>query len=115
MCWGGSIAEQDKKRINGIIRKSECLIGNHQQPLDSFCYSCLQCKLRIVMDDPDHPLYGNLVGRIIGRSGRMRPPAAGANRYKHIFVPMAATHFNSNYTRLGGFNSCVQLFQILIL
>lgn len=99
VCWGGSITEQDKKRINSIIRKSERLIGNHQQPLDSFYNSCLQRKLRTVLDDADHPLHSDLVGRFTGRSGRMRPPAAGTNRYKHSFVPMAVTHFNNTYTR----------------
>ena len=100
VCWGGSASEQDKKKINGIIKKSGYVIGDHQLPrLNSFYQSCLHRKFNSVLNDPSHPLYDDLSGSIIGRSGRMRCPAALTNRYKHTFVPMAISYINSISTR----------------
>ena len=100
MCWGGNEGKSEKRRIDGIIRKAERVIGECQPSVDSVYLDLLRGKLEMVWSDSSHPLHGQLRSHLIPRgSGRLGLPYAGTNRHPASFLPQAIKLYNGNVGR----------------
>ena len=71
------------------------------KPLDSFKTlheKRLYRKLMQILNDPTHPVRIYFDSRHSSRSGRFSLPRTNTNRYKALFLPLALSVFNENYT-----------------
>lgn len=100
VCWGGNVSKSEKRRIDGIVRKAERVIGECQPSVDSVYLDLLRGKLEMVWSDSSHPLHGQLRSHLIPRgSGRLGLPYAGTNRHPASFLPQAIKLYNGNVGR----------------
>ena len=94
VCWGGNVSKSEKRRIDGIIRKAERVIGECQPSVNSVYLDLLRGKLAMVWSD-SHSLHGQLRSHLISRgSGRLGLPYAGTNRHPASFLPQAIKLYN---------------------
>ena len=74
------MSKREKRRIDGIVRKAERVIGASQPSVDSVYLDLVGGKLEMVWSDNSHPFYGQLRSQLIPRgSGRLGLPYAGTN------------------------------------
>ena len=100
VCWGGNVSKSEKRRIDGIVRKAERVIGECQPSVDSVYLNLLRGKLEMVWSDSSHLLHGQLRSHLIPRgSGRLGLPFAGTNRHPASFLPQAIKLYNGNVGR----------------
>ena len=100
VCWGGNVSKSETRRIDGIVRKAERVIGECQPSMDSVYLDLLRGKLEMVWSDSSHPLHGQLRSHLIPRgSGRLGLPYAGTNRHPASFLPQAIKLYNGNVGR----------------
>ena len=52
------MSKSEKRRIDGIVRKAERVIGECQPSVDSVYLDLLRGKLEMVWSDSSHPLHG---------------------------------------------------------
>ena len=94
------MSKSEKRRIDGIVRKAERVIGECQPSVDSVYLDLLRGKLEMVWSDRSHPLHGHLRSNLIPRSsGRLGLPYAGINRHPASFLPQAINLYNGNVGR----------------
>ena len=100
ICWGGNIQDQDKNRIDKIIRKAGNVIGRQLTNFDNFCNERTVEKMKRIANDSTHPLHEEFTPMTSG-SGRYRQPGKGriSARFTKSFVPRAVHLFNENHTR----------------
>ena len=98
VCWGGNISKLDRGRMEKIVKKAGHVVG---KPLDSFKTlheKRLYRKLMQILNDPTHPMRHDFDSRRSNRSGRFLLPRTNTNCYKALFLPLALSVFNENYT-----------------
>ena len=94
------MSKSEKRRIDGIVRKAERVIGECQPSVDSVYLDLLRGKLEMVWSDSSHPLHGQLRSHLIPRgSGRLGLPYAGTNRHPASFISKAIKLYNGNVGR----------------
>ena len=100
VCWGGNVSKSEKRRIDGIVRKAERVIGECQPSVDSVYLALLRRKMEMVWSDSSHPLHGQLRSHLIPRgSDRLGLPYAGTNRHPASFLPQAIKVYNGSVGR----------------
>ena len=87
-CWGGSITEWDKHRINRAIKKAEKIVGCELTSFNDLYRKNSLYKAMHIANDPSHPLYNDYL--ISGRSGRFITIQSKTERYRKSFVPSTA-------------------------
>ena len=98
VCWGGNISKLDRGRMEKIVKKAGHVVG---KPLDSFKTlheKRLYRKLMQILNDPTRPMRHYFDSRRSNRSGRFFLLRTNTNRYKALFLPLALSVFNENYT-----------------
>ena len=84
-CWGSAICNEDKNKINKIIKKASKIIQCELEYFDSLYEKAVHRKCLHILKDQDHPICDNF--SLSSRSGRVLQPAARTERYKNSFVP----------------------------
>ena len=88
------MSKSEKRRIDGIVRKAERVIGECQPSMDSVYLDLLRGKLEMVWSDSSHPLHRQLRSHLIPRgSGRLGLPYAAS------FLPQATKLYNGSVGR----------------
>ena len=59
------MSKSEKRRIDGIVRKAESVIGECQPSVDSVYLDLLRGKLEMVWSDSSHPLHGHFRSHLI--------------------------------------------------
>ena len=100
MCWGGSVNDKDRDRIDKLIRKAESVTEQKHDTLDRIYHKRVTKKTKNILNDKTHPLVGEFDSRLNVRSGRLRLPTIRTERYrKSFFLPRAISIFNSDHHR----------------
>ena len=99
MCWGGNIPQQERGRLDKMIKKAEAVIGRKQMTVDLHFHGWIQDKLSRILTDETHPLRPEIDKLRIERSGRLSLPAIRTTRYYNYFIPQATIHFNRDFNR----------------
>ena len=80
VCWGGNARGIAKDRINRIIRAAGRILGESRPLVDTAYGDLLPGKLKMLLNDANHPLHDALASRLIPRSCHMRVPYSATNR-----------------------------------
>ena len=99
--WGGNLSEEDKGRVNKLIRKAGGVhvFGKRQDSLDTLYDRRSRNKLTTILKDETHPLRPTFDSMKIDRSGRFRTEKTRTVRYGQSFVPAVAEKFNQSFKR----------------
>ena len=84
-CWGGNIKNQDKEKIDRVIKKASKVSSIEFMNFDALHTSTCVKKLKIIMEDPSHPLAIQVVKSV--RSGRIVHLKCNRERYRKSFMP----------------------------
>ena len=95
-CWGGSITEGDKHRINRSIIKASKLVGNELTLLGDLYKKHSMVKAINIANNPCHPLSNAY--QISGRSGRFITIQSKTERYRKSFVPATSRKLSESKT-----------------
>ena len=87
IAWGGNSREQDKKKINAMIKKVNKLTNNRNFFFEELLSSLCQQKLNNILADPSHPLFAQI--KISVRNGRLLLLKTNTERYRCSFLPLA--------------------------
>ena len=71
--WGGNAGITEKARIDRVTKRAGKMVGE-LNTVDQVYEDRLAKMTQKIMREPGHPLHDNLTGRVIERSGRLRPP-----------------------------------------
>ena len=94
------MSKSEKRRIDGIVRKAERVIGECQPSVDSVYLDLLRGRLAMVWSDSSHTHHGQLRSHLIPRgSGRLGLLYAGTNRHPASFIPKSIKLYNGNVSR----------------
>ena len=93
------MTQDDRGRVDKLIRKAGGVIGKKQDTLDTLYDRRTKNKLTDILNDETHPLRQTFDSFKIVRSGRFRVPKAKTDRYAKSFVPMAISKFNVSWRR----------------
>ena len=91
-CWSGNISKFDRGRLQKIVKKAE-------KPLESFMTlqeKRLYRKLMQILNDPIHPMRHYLT--LIADTATGVEFFTYTKHYKALFLPLALSVFNDNYT-----------------
>ena len=98
VCWGGNISKLDRRTLEEIVKKAGHVVG---KPLDSFKTlheKRLYRKLMQILNNPTHPMRHYFDSRRSNRSKIFLLLRTNTNHYKALFLPLAVSVFNENYT-----------------
>ena len=86
VCWGGNMCEQDKIKINSLIRKARKICNADDLPLvdEIFKIACIK-KGESILQDPEHPLNKEYLRS--SRSNRLLFKRTKTERLRRSFVP----------------------------
>ena len=59
------MSKSEKRRIDGIVRKAERVIGEYRPSVDSVSLDLLRGKLDMVWSDSSHPLHEQLLSHLV--------------------------------------------------
>ena len=96
VCWGGSIKEGDKKRLNRLIKKAGSVLGTTLDTVEEVANNRIRTKLLAIMDNPSHPLHDTVTGQKSSFSNRLLHPTCKNERYRRSFLPTAIRLYNSS-------------------
>ena len=94
VCWGGSITDRDKARLDKIMTKAGQVTGQRQKTFDEEYETRLLAKATRIDRDLTHPFATEFTLRRIERSGRLRQPKCKTKRYEDSFIPQGVTALN---------------------
>ena len=97
VCWGGSVTDRDRSRLNKITRKAGQVTGQRQRDFDEEYLRRLTVKAKKIDNDATHPLAVEFIH--IDRSGRLRQPHHRTSRYRNSFIPQAVGTLNNTHRR----------------
>ena len=95
VCWGGSIKEGDRKRLNRLIKKAGSVLGTTLDTVEEVANNRTRTKLLAIMDNPSHPLHDTVKGQKSTFSNRLLHPSCKNERYRKSFLPTAIRLYNS--------------------
>ena len=98
VCWGGNISKLDRGRLEKIVKKSGHVVGEPLNNFKTLHEKRLYRKLMQNITCPTHPVRHYFNSRHSNRSGRFWLLRTNTNRYKALFLPLALSVFNENYT-----------------
>ena len=86
VCWGGNMCEQDKIKINSLIRKARKICNADDLPLvdEIFKIACIK-KGESILQDPEHPLNKEYLRS--SRSNRLLFKRTKTERLRRSFIP----------------------------
>ena len=84
-CWGGNICEQDKKKINGIIKKASRICACELPTIEELYTTYCTKKAKRILSDNKHPLYSEYIRS--ERSTRLISKKTRTERYRKSFIP----------------------------
>ena len=95
VCWGGGIKAWELNKLNKITKKASSVVGLRIEGLQSVAERRIKLKLKSIMANPSHPLYGDLQDRASTFSQRLTfPPKMQTERYRLSFLPTAIRLYN---------------------
>lgn len=96
--WGGNAGATEKARIDRVTRRVGKMMGE-SNTVDKIYEDRLASMRKKIIGDPTHPLHENLTGRVMERSGRLKPSVTRTNRYALSFIPQAIRQHNKHFKR----------------
>lgn len=102
-CWGGGTRTCSANKLGELVRRARSVVGKELDSLEAVTEKRMRGRLRIIMDDPSHPLYVKL--RWLRRRSRShssshvpishQTPQCHSTQY--LLPPLTVTH---NHTPL---------------
>ena len=97
VCWGGGIKAGEQNKLNKLIKKASSVVGLRMESVQSVAERRIRDKLKAMLANTSHPLYGTLQDRTSTFSRRLTlPPRMNSERYRLSFIPTAIRLFNAN-------------------
>ena len=85
VCWGGNTTQQDRDRLQRIVKVASKIIGENQDDVITLCERQTLGRMKNIISDPEHPMYLDYRLLKIDRSGRYRIPKAKTERFLNSF------------------------------
>ncbi|KAK3568773.1 hypothetical protein QTP86_017433, partial [Hemibagrus guttatus] len=94
VCWVGGSTERNRKRMNRLVRRASSVLGCPLELVEEVGERRMLAKLRSIMNNTSHPLYGTV--EILWRafSSRLLHPQYRKERYHRSFIPAAVRLYN---------------------
>lgn len=97
ICHFGNLTHLNKRKIERPVKAAQRIIGSELPQMDSIYVDRLLAKVKRIMSDSTHPLFGHYT---YNRSGiRLCVPRTRRERYRSSFVPDSIHVFNSKVSR----------------
>ncbi|KAK3542758.1 hypothetical protein QTP70_002769 [Hemibagrus guttatus] len=89
VCWVGGSTERNRKRMNRLVRRASSVLGCPLELVEEVGERRMLAKLRSIMNNTSHPLYGTV--EILWRafSSRLLHPQYRKERYHSVFPARA--------------------------
>ncbi|XP_060793488.1 uncharacterized protein LOC132896569 [Neoarius graeffei] len=91
--WFGSVAKQEKNRLQRTIRSAEKIIGVNLPSIQDLYLSRVRKRAGNISADPSHP--GHKLFKLLPSGRRYRSLYAKTTRHKNSFFPQAVSVMNS--------------------
>ena len=100
LCYFGALKEDDIKRLNKVVEKAQCIVGQDIQSLSTVYDGMSVKKAQSIMDDESHPLHQTIVERKSTRvPGRFLSIKCHSKRFANTFIPSVIRSLNKNHER----------------
>ncbi|KAI4876003.1 hypothetical protein NFI96_019878 [Prochilodus magdalenae] len=87
VCWGSSIFNADRKRLNTVIKKSSSVLGCPPDPVEVVGDRRMRTKFKHMLKNLSHPMYHSLEALGSSFSARLLYPPGVKERYHRSFPP----------------------------
>ena len=95
-CWGGNLGATGAGKLNKLVRKAASVVGVRLDTLEVVAEQRTRRKLNAILENPTHPLNGELEGMRSTFSQRLIPPRQSTKRFGQSFVPIAIRLHNQS-------------------
>ena len=100
LCYFGSASEEDKKKLNKVVKRAESIIGKEQPNLEHFYKQSCSKKLQDILSQDSHPLKPVAEGQRSKRHiGRFISLPSRTSRFLNTFMPSAIRIINEEMKR----------------
>ena len=95
VCWGGNLTNQDKIRLEKIIKKGGGIVGRKQDSFDTLYEKRVGAKkMSDMLLDDTSPLQAEFTSRLNIHSCRYRAPKVCTGRFSFSFAPIDISVLN---------------------
>lgn len=95
-----NLSWEDRNKINKLIRKAGSIIGLTPDLLEMIMEQSMGRKLKIIMQNEDHPMYYVSCELKSSFSNRLVIPRCSSERFRKSFVPAAVKFWTFQWTLL---------------
>ena len=101
LCYYSALKDEDAKRLNRVVEKSEYIVGQNLDTLDNLNEKFSIRKAQTILDDASHPMNPILVERQSRRvQGRYLSFKCNTSRYAKTFIPTVIRTLNKRHERI---------------